>query len=94
MNSHTILECWSTGSKRSRKDPAVITVKHHNGDFYSFIYELGNSWIAGFREQDAPAELLTPNLPEMLYRYLIRDDLYSTKISIEEDGTILDVSTY
>ena len=94
MNSHTILECWSTGSKRSRKWPATVTCRHHNGSFYSFIYETGNGWILGFREQDAPAALLTPNLPERLYRYLIRDDYYATRISIEEDGTILDASIY
>ena len=94
MTSHNILICWSTGSKRSRKNPAQVTVKHHNGRFYSFIYESGIGWLAGFRFNEAPGELASPGLADKLFKALKTDDLYGSKLHIDENGLITDVSIY
>lgn len=87
--------CWTEGSTHDEENPATVTAKSPQGNYYTWTYEpCLHAFLADFNEEDAPSELQGLSIAAEIREHLTVGDLYGTRLFIDEDGEIQDVTIY
>lgn len=99
MNNDLQFIAWASGSKRSRyNDKAYLTLKPEDTNSVTIIfgYTPGFGWDC---VQSVESELNNrlfetdcQSFCNQLFKYLVKDDCYGTKIRWKSDGTLTDIS--
>ena len=98
--NNTNFVAWASGSKRSQHNRAYLTLKPEdtNGVTIIFVYTPGFAWdCVQTVESELNNRLFDTDCQwfcNMLFKYLVKDDMYGTKICWEAGGTLKDVTTY
>jgi hypothetical protein len=91
---------WASGSKRSQKNRAYLILKPEdtNGVTIIFVYTPGFTWACvQTTESELNNRLFDKGYQQfcnLLFKYLVKDDMYGTKICWQSDGTLKDISIY
>lgn len=100
MSKDVLFTAWASGSKRSQKNRARLNLKPKdtNGVPIIFVYTPGFGWdCVQSVESELNNRLFEDGYQQfcnLLFKYLLKDDMYGTKIYWEADGTLTDVSIY
>jgi hypothetical protein len=101
MSKNTRFTAWASGSKRSRyNDKAYLTLKPEdtNGVTIIFGYTPGFGWeCVQSVESELNDRLFDTDCQwfcNLLFKYLVKDDMYGTKICWQSDGELVDVTIY
>lgn len=89
---------WASGNKRSRYGRATLTIQPAGvDDEIRLCYIWGRGWAPVYWTDCQLLKRITSDCTRfcnLLFKYLVKEDIYGTKIKWENDGTLRDVSIY